>query len=130
VLLKRSSFIVLSACLLLAQACRQKSETLPDLTLTHEISPQPPRMGQVTITLRITDGSGGQVAGARIGLEANMAHAGMSPVFAEASETGDGSYRASMDLTMAGDWFVLIHATLPDGRKLERQFEIKGVAPA
>jgi hypothetical protein len=25
---------------------------------------------------------------------------------------------------------VLVHLTLPDGEKLERQFEIKGVAPA
>ena len=29
---------------------------------------------------------------------------------------------------MAGDWFVLVHVTLPDGRKLDRQFDIKGVA--
>ena len=29
---------------------------------------------------------------------------------------------------MAGDWYVAVHVTLPDGRKLDRQFEIKGVA--
>jgi len=28
---------------------------------------------------------------------------------------------------MAGDWYFVVHMTLADGRKLERQFEIKGV---
>ena len=54
-----------------------------------------------------------------------MSHAGMSPVFAEAQETGNGSYRATLELAMAGDWVVLVHATLPDGRRVEQQFEIK-----
>jgi hypothetical protein len=56
-----------------------------------------------------------------------MSHAGMTPVFAEAQDTGDGSYRAMMDLSMAGDWIVIVRAALPDGRKLEHQFEINGV---
>ena len=59
-----------------------------------------------------------------------MSHAGMAPVFAEATEVDAGRYRATMDLSMAGDWVVLVHTTLADGRKWERQFEIKGVAPA
>jgi hypothetical protein len=28
---------------------------------------------------------------------------------------------------MAGAWAVLLHITLPDGTKLERQMEVKGV---
>jgi hypothetical protein len=28
---------------------------------------------------------------------------------------------------MAGDWFILVKATLPDGRKLERQVDVPGV---
>jgi hypothetical protein len=28
---------------------------------------------------------------------------------------------------MAGDWFILVRATLPDGRKLERQVDVPGV---
>jgi hypothetical protein len=63
-------------------------------------------------------------------LEGNMSHAGMAPVFAEAMEMDAGRYRATMELSMTGDWLVLVHATLADGRKLELQFEIKGVAPA
>ena len=103
---------------------------MPDLTLEHEISPQPPRVGQVAITLRMTAASGTPITKARIRLEGNMSHAGMVPVFADATEIDAGRYRATMDLSMAGDWLVLVQATLADGRKLERQFEIKGVAPA
>lgn len=56
-----------------------------------------------------------------------MSHAGMRPVFAEAKETGSGRYEASLELTMGGDWIVLINLTLPDGRKGQRKVEIKGV---
>ena len=112
------------------QGCRHQSESLSDLTLVHEVSPQPPRVGQVTITLTMMDASGTPVAGARITLEGNMAHAGMAPLFADAREIGPGRYESVMEFSMAGDWFVLVHVTLPDSRKLERQFEIKGVASA
>jgi hypothetical protein len=30
---------------------------------------------------------------------------------------------------MAGDWVILLHITLPDGRRLERQFDVRGVQP-
>jgi len=57
-----------------------------------------------------------------------MSHAGMVPVFAEAREAESGRYQSNMELSMAGDWFILVHVTLSDGRKIDRQFEIKGVA--
>jgi len=58
-------------------------------------------------------------------LEANMSHAGMVPVFADAREEEPGRYQSTMDLSMAGDWFILVHVTLPDGRRLDRQFEMR-----
>lgn len=100
---------------------------MSELTLTHEVSPQPPRVGPLTITLRLADASGKPATGVRITLEGNMSHAGMTPVFAGAKETEPGRYSSTMELSMAGDWYFLVHMTLPDGRKLERQFEIKGV---
>ena len=77
--------------------------------------------------MSVTDASGGPVADARIKLEGNMSHPGMVPVFSDARETGPGRYLSAMELSMAGDWYVIAHVTLPDGRKLDRQFEIKGV---
>ena len=124
---KRNCLVALSVWLAIVQGCSQRSEQAPDLTLAHEVSPQPPRTGQVTITLRLTDTSGTAVTGARIKLEGNMSHAGMAPVFVDATETEPGRYRSIMELSMAGDWHVSARVTLPDGRQFERQFEIKGV---
>lgn len=59
-----------------------------------------------------------------------MSHAGMTPVFVDAAEVEPGRYRANMELTMAGDWIVVVHLILLSGEKAEREFEIKGVAPA
>jgi hypothetical protein len=86
-------------------------------------------VGQVTITLKLTDAAKTSITGAHVELEGNMSHAGMAPVFAEAKETEPGHYRATMELSMAGDWFVLVTVNLADNRKYGRQFEIKGVAP-
>jgi len=118
--------VALCACFVLA--CRPQGKS-PDLTFAHEISPQPPRVGRVTITLNIKDTSGAPVSGARLNFEGNMSHAGMVPVFTGASETGRGRYQSSMELSMAGDWNVTVHAALPDGRKLDHEFEIRGVEP-
>ena len=117
-------------CLFVAGCISCRSQSSAEVFIAHEVSPQPPRVGQVEIRLRVTDGSRKPLTGARISLEGNMSHAGMSPVFVDTSEFAPGEYRANMNLSMAGDWVVLIHVTLRDGTKLERQFEIKGVAPA
>ena len=111
----------------MALSCRTQSSA--EVTIAHEVLPQPPRVGQVEIRLRPTDASRTPLMGAEIKLEGNMSHAGMSPVFADTLEVAPGEYRANMDLSMAGDWVILVHLTLRDGVKLERQFEIKGVAP-
>jgi hypothetical protein len=127
VLLKRKLVIAICVSLVLAQACSRQSEPASDLTVTHEVSPQPPRVGPLTITLRLADASGQPTTGVNIKLEGNMSHAGMTPVFAGAKETEPGRYSSTLELSMAGDWYVVVHMTLPDGRKLEHQFEIKGV---
>ena len=124
---KRKSVIVLGFCLALVPACRYQNDLVSELTLAHEVSPQPPRVGPSTITLRVSDASGKPATGIRMKLEGNMSHAGMSPVFGTANESGPGQYSSTMELSMAGDWHFVVHMTLPDGRELERQFEITGV---
>ena len=124
---KRNSLVALCVWLAIVQGCRHQNEPAPDLTLTHEVSPQPPRTGQVTITLRLADTSGTPVTGARVKLEGNMSHAGMAPVFADAKEIEPGRYESNMELAMAGDWHVSVSMVLPDRRQVEREFEIKGV---
>ena len=58
-----------------------------------------------------------------------MSHAGMSPVFADAKEVDAGRYQAHLEFAMAGDWVILLHVTLPGGKKLERQIDVRGVRP-
>jgi hypothetical protein len=112
--------------LTLAVAC-QKTAKPPDIALQYEIAPQPPRVGATTIDLKLTDKNGAPVSGARVDLEGNMSHAGMGPASVEAKEIQAGKYRGTLQLTMAGDWIVLVHVTLPDGQKLQRQIELSGV---
>jgi hypothetical protein len=114
---------------LLGVACLRLTEPTPDFNVQHDVSPSPPEVGRpATVSLKVIDFlTSKPVSGARVRLEGNMTHAGMTPVFAEAKELEPGRYRATLEFTMAGDWVVLVHAALPDGRKFERQFDVKGV---
>ena len=126
----RGLFLTTLACAaaVLAFGCRGPAGATPDVLVEHEISPQPPRVGPAVFNLRLTDAASSKpVSGARVRLEGNMTHAGMTPVFADATEAEPGRYRATLEFTMGGDWVVLVHAALPDGRKIERQFDVKGV---
>ena len=128
-MLQRGTNGITGLCLLclLVAGCRNPLSV--NVTVAFEVA-QPPRVGPATITLRVTDESGQPLSGAHINLEGNMSHAGMVPVFADAVEFEPGLYRSNIELTMAGDWVISAHLTLPDGLKVVRQFEIKGVAPA
>jgi len=108
-------------------ACNKPTESSSVVTIEHQITPQPARVGLATLTLKLADASGQPVTGASITLEGNMSHAGMSPVFTQAKEADPGLYQSIINLTMAGDWTIFIHITLADGQKLERQVDVKGV---
>jgi hypothetical protein len=118
------SFVCAAA--LLAGACHRSAGPASSVVVSCDISPQPPRVGPAVISLRLSD-AGRPVTGARVTLEGDMTHAGMAPVFADATEVEPGRYRATLVFTMGGDWVVIVHAALPDGGKLERQLDVKGV---
>jgi hypothetical protein len=120
-----SSFIAA----LFVSGCSRAPESSPVIAIEHAISPQPVRVGPVTVSLQLADTAAKPIAGARITVEADMTHAGMSPVFGEAKEVAPGQYQSQVRLGMAGDWVILLHATLPDGKKLERQFDLRDVRP-
>jgi YtkA-like len=117
------------AATLLSVGCSRPVEPPPFVTIEQEISPQPARVGPVTLTLKLTDATGKLLTGAHIAVEADMSHAGMSPLFAEAKEMEPGRYQTRLEFQMAGDWIILLHMTLPGGKKLERQFDVRGVRP-
>jgi hypothetical protein len=53
----------------------------------------------------------------------------MQPALASASAAAAGVYEAQWMWTMAGDWFVTVTATLPDGRTLVRRFDLTVAGP-
>ncbi len=81
------------------------------------IAPTPPLVGDNRVVLTLRDPDGAPVTGARVTLEGTMTHAGMVPVEADGTPEGSGRYRVDpFPFTMAGDWILLVHVTLADGR--------------
>ena len=91
-----------------------------------QITPKPPHAGPITVNFKLADASK-PLTGAHITLEADMTHAGMAPVFGDAHEVSPGQYQGQVTLSMGGDWVVLMHITLPDGKKAEEQMDVPGV---
>jgi hypothetical protein len=91
------------------------------------VSPNPPSVGEATVTVTLGDANGQPISGATVAFEGNMVHAGMTPTFSQPAEVAPGRYQAPLEFNMAGDWFILVKVALPDGRKLERQVNVPGV---
>jgi hypothetical protein len=121
--------LVCAGTLFIASCFKPVVEAPPSVAIEHEISPQPARVGPATLTVKLADATGRSLTGAHLAIEADMSHAGMSPLFAEAKETEPGRYQAPVQFQMAGDWVILLHVTLPSGKKLERQIDVRGVRP-
>jgi hypothetical protein len=120
-------FLLLLLCSSLSGGCSKSSGSLNEVGFACETDPTPSRVGLTTFTVTLTRRTGERVAGAHISLEGDMSHAGMSPVFGEAKETGPGRYQAKLELNMRGDWTVLFHITLPGGRSFDRQLNIRNI---
>lgn len=123
----RASFILLVMLLLILTGCRRAGQDLSDVGVGVTVNPNPPAVGVATVTVKLTDPNGQPITGAKVELEGNMTHAGMTPTISQPAEVAPGQYEAPLKFSMAGDWFILVRATLPDGRKLERQVDVPGV---
>lgn len=125
---KQYLLIIFSITLLLMTGCRRgQTSDISSIGLDLTVSPDPPTTGPTAVVIQLTDETGQPLAGATVELEGNMSHAGMAPVFSQAKEVEPGRYEAPLAFTMGGDWFILVKATLPDGRRLERQVDVPGV---
>lgn len=120
----------LTVCLTISAGCHPPAEIAPEISLDWAVAPSPPRTGPATLSLTLTDTASRQpAAGATVRIEGNMSHPGMKPVLSTAREVAPGRYEAAVELSMAGDWFLLIDATLRDGRTLHREVRLPGVLP-
>jgi hypothetical protein len=107
-------------------ACR-RSSTGPEISIRHQISPQPVRVGASTISFQVADATGKPVSSAAVEVEADMAHPGMAPLFGKAEEISPGNYRADIRFNMPGDWVVLLRIKPPGGPTVERLFSVRGI---
>ncbi|HUB52341.1 MAG TPA: FixH family protein [Terracidiphilus sp.] len=119
--------ILAAAPVLVATGCRKQGAATGDVSVDASITPQPVHTGSEVVAFRLANSAHQPVAGARVQVEGDMSHPGMAPVFADAQEISPGTYKASLNFTMGGDWVVIFHITLSDGRKVERQMDVKGV---
>lgn len=78
--------------------------------------PDDPRVGPAPVTVFLLE-EGEGVEGAAVEVTGTMTHAGMAPIVARADPVEPGLYRAEgFQFSMAGDWILMIDATLADGR--------------
>ncbi len=90
---------------------------------------RPAHVGPVTVAVQLSDAKGQPVPGAQVSLEGDMSHPGMGPTFGQAKEVSPGHYEGTLQFSMAGDWVVLTHVILADGRKFEQQMDVRNVQP-
>lgn len=109
--------------------CQSSGDNQRDIQISWEVEPNPPQVGAATINLALQDSTDRPVEGAQVTLEGNMSHPGMQPVIARATEEQAGTYSAEMDITMAGDWFIIVTSTLEDSTVVEHQIHLPGVRP-
>lgn len=121
--------LIAAIFLLFCIGCNRAVRSPSPVTVAFETVPRPARVGAVTVSFALADAAAKPLVGAQLSAEADMTHAGMSPVFGTVKEKQPGHYESTMKLGMAGDWVILLHGTLPSGEKLERQFELRDVQP-
>ena len=125
--IKNWRWLGLLLLILILTGCRRSGQDLSDVGVSLVVNPNPPQVGEALVTLTLSDSAGQPITGAKVEFEGNMSHAGMAPTLAQPTEVAPGRYEALLEFNMAGDWFILVRATLPDGRKLERQVDVPGV---
>lgn len=108
-----------------AGGCRRASHQpdAGDITIKLERPLFEPAAGPIVLYLRVLDTAGDALDNATVHARADMIHAGMVPLFLEASAAGNGLYALPIEWTMTGDWIVTVEATVPDGRRATRQFD-------
>ena len=130
---RRGAVCLLGVTLLLLLAgcgrVQQANPATPDsYVVTLAAEPAPPVVGDGAVSVTLRDAAGRPVDNAQLAIEANMSHAGMTPVMADGASGKDGVYRVPLTWTMAGDWYVDVKFTLPDGQKITRRFPVQVLA--
>lgn len=121
-------FIVLLLITLGLTACRTPATPTSESALQIDIAiePDPPVVGEAVLVIRVRTPEGVAVTDASLAIRGDMTHAGMVPVLREAATSdADARYEIPFEWTMAGDWFVEVTATRPDGTSATATFDYR-----
>lgn len=118
-------------CGILGDACVRDRAVAENLSVEWKMtSPKPIGAATVLGEIRLRDQASQPVRGARLQVEGFMSHPGMAPVMATVAERGEGVYEVELQLTMSGDWILLVTGRLPDRRSLNHRIDIANARPA
>jgi hypothetical protein len=113
--------------LVILTACGQQGAATTatvDVDIALRVEPELLAVGEATVIVTLTNGSGSRIDGAKLQVHGNMDHAGMMPVDREVSESANGEYRVPFEWTMGGGWIVTVTAQLPNnGGEVSKTFE-------
>ena len=107
----------------------QPQKAAPSSRIDMVIEPNPPARGQNKLRLTLKDAAGKPVSGAQIKVTfymAAMASMGMAAMHAEATATdqGNGSYAANINLQSGGNWKATIVVTKGGQTLVTKQFDL------
>jgi YtkA-like len=111
----------------LALAC---SSPAARVTATWKVNPTPAVTGAATVVRVTLQSELGPVRGANLRLEAHMSHPGMTALEAEMIESSAGTYEASLQLSMAGEWVLVVSGKLADGGWITQHMKIMAGPPS
>lgn len=121
--------LTLLTLLMLPVACRQQSLSSSDLRL--EVSVNSLLVGETQVIARLRDQNGNAVdKPGRLSLRGDMDHAGMEPVFAEASAAVNGVFTLPFEWTMAGSWILEAQLNMESGDGLTETFRYEILSSA
>lgn len=123
-------FIALGLLLsLLLFGCRQSNIQTSDhdIDIQLQLDSDVTQVGETTLRIQVQAADGSPVDDATVQVRGDMSHAGMVPVIREVRGGTNGEYEVPFEWTMAGDWFIEVTVTLPDGEPITERFAVDGV---
>lgn len=119
--------VVLFLLAALLAACGTQVAVQPtpaNVTIAVRAESEPLAVGETTLLVNLTNGSGTPIDGAVLRVHGDMDHAGMVSVDREVRDSANGEYRVPFEWTMGGGWIVTVTAQLPDnGGEISKTFE-------
>jgi len=80
---------------------------------------------ETDFTFHLKNKENNPIENAQVKVEASMNHAGMIPIYAEATAQAGGIYRTRIKLTMDGDWILFLTIKKVDGAILKKELFFK-----